>query len=91
VAKLHHVEWETRAECLDAVASAYGERPPAGDVPGWWHEFEKWYQEQKKAAKDGVVSATLRTEAHFYDDEGDDDEDDAVEEDEPDDEGDGEE
>jgi len=75
VAKLHQLEWETRAECLEAIASAYGERPPAGDVPAWWREFEKWYQEKKKDARDGVVSATLKTEARFYDDEEDDSED----------------
>jgi len=84
MARLHHLEWETRAECLEAIASAYGERAPKGTVPAWWTAFEKWYQEQKETAKDGIVSMTLKTEAGFYEDEGgdeDEEEEEAQEED----------
>lgn len=83
MARSHHLDWETRAECLVAIADSYGESPPVGDVPEWWRAFEKWYQEKKKDARDGVVSVVLRTEARPYedeeeedDDEGDEDEDD---------------
>jgi hypothetical protein len=81
MAKLHHLEWETRGECLEAFASSFGDYPPRGDVPSWWDAFERWYLEQKEKAKDGVVSMTLRTEAVEYDDDYADDED----EDDPDD------
>lgn len=74
MARVHHLEWADRAECLEAIASSYGDCPPREPVPAWWNEFEKWYQEQKKTAnKDGVVACTVRTEAFAYDDEEDDD------------------
>lgn len=86
MAKIHRLDWETRADCLEAFASAYGEYPPAGEVPAWWKEFEKWYQEKQRDARDGVVSMDLRTETRPYEDEEEEEDDDGEEEGDPEDE-----
>jgi len=83
VAKVHNYEFADRVECLDAFAESYGECPPVGDIPPWWEHFERWYQEQMKSSKDGIVSLTLRTETREYEDQEEDEDEDEPEDEEP--------
>jgi hypothetical protein len=62
----HQIRTDDRRRMLIDFANSFGTYPPRGQVPNWWTEFEKYFQEIRRLGDAKSMVLSVRTEAFTH-------------------------